>query len=128
MKSRKGFVSNSSSSSFILPIKDEDHVVSLQFSMKDLTNLLKSSDESSIYGVIKTENDLAAYIIDRHGSRNQTLEEVLNDEYEGEFATEQYNKLKELLDKGHHIMLGSIDYHEQLASELITAMGGTVED
>jgi hypothetical protein len=90
MKIRNGFVSNSSSSSFIVAVKGENSVVTIPITV-DLAN----------YGIsIETEEELLDFLKEKHGFA--TKEEILADEY----VSEDYKKMSKLIKSGKTVISG----------------------
>jgi hypothetical protein len=126
MKIRTGFVSNSSSSSFILPFDSVDGVVTISFSIKDLQDMIAAnSDESRIDATCSTIEEVQAHLLNEHGGRDDTFETML--EEEGEWVETKYKQMLEFINNGKSIMVGSLDNNEQMATRLIEKFGGSVE-
>ncbi len=84
MKIRTSFVTNSSSSSFVIHSKDVN-----------------------IQNTISTKEELDKYIKSQYGWRDCTIEELM--EEESEWLREKYNKYLEWISSGEAIYFGSID-------------------
>ena len=85
MKKRYGFVSNSSSSSFILPVKSEDQKINVVLSIDELEDMFEADDydSSSIKGVLKTKEDVDNYMIRQFGEN--FMEYLEEDGYDNEY-------------------------------------------
>lgn len=94
MKYRNSFVTNSSSSSYIIAVKKENDELP-----KDIQEKLVEWAKNEIFNgnKISTMEELEKFIIDEYGYRNQTLEEILNDD---EYAKNNYEELKEKIQNG----------------------------
>lgn len=94
MKYRNSFVTNSSSSSYIIAVKKENDELP-----QDIQEKLIEWAKNEIFAgnKISTMEELEKFIIDEYGYRNQTLEEILNDD---EYAKNNYEELKEKIEKG----------------------------
>lgn len=95
MKIRTGFVSNSSSSSFILEvdkdIKDMKVKMEIGVDLKDLQDRL-----------ITSVDELEEYFIDYYGSN---FKEDYRDE---SYIMKKYEKMKSTLDRGKNIFIGEV--------------------
>jgi len=125
MKIRIGFVSNSSSSSFILPIKDVDDKITIEFSFEDIKKFINYSSESGIDIIITNEHELESYIIDTYGYNGETLTYTL--EYNGEWLQLKYNEMLNYINNGRHLLVGYIDHNDQTKMEIISRFGGKVD-
>jgi hypothetical protein len=91
MKKRTGFVSNSSSSSFIVACKPKKTTVKFTVEV-----------DLSEYGtVLKNKKELLKYMLADCGFKSE--EEILTDEYQ----SEDYKKMLKELENGNHIIHGS---------------------
>lgn len=103
MKIRSGFVSNSSSSSFVLVTntKNSNVKVKVEFDMSGF-----------IDKTLSTIEELQDWFLEYHDYdiQDSTFDELLEevDEYE----KEQYKKYKAHIDKGFSVHLGDLDQHE----------------
>jgi hypothetical protein len=90
MKIRNGFVSNSSSSSFIVAVKGKNSKITLEIEV-DLED----------YGeVLSTKEEVLGYFKEHWRFEE---EDIPNDEY----AQEQYEKMIEQIEKGNKVIIGS---------------------
>ena len=121
MKIRTGFVSNSSSSSFILPY-NKDLTVSI--TVDDLIDIIDNADESYVKEPLHTVDDLNKYFVEQYGYRDQNIDELLNAE---EYYQEEYSKLFDIIKSGHSVLVGTISYHEGVATELLKKMGAEID-
>ena len=98
MKIRKSFVTNSSSSSFVIAVKEENGDLTPELNEKLLEWAKKELLDNGT-NKIETIEDLNKYIIETYGYRNDTLEKVL----EEEDLQEKYNTLKKAIEDGFAI-------------------------
>jgi hypothetical protein len=124
-KIRAGFVSNSSSSSFILPLNSVDDKVQITVSLDDLKRSFEDSDESRIYEVVKTVEQLDAYYIDTYGWKETNVQELFKEE---DHLEQPYNEHLEILKSGKIIVFGAVGYGDSLGLEFLKQMGATIEN
>lgn len=115
MKQRTGFVANSSSSSFIIAIKDLNYDCGevspfIKKMIDKLIKMLTNSGES-----IASVSDVEAYIVDQYGCRNDTLESVIEDEW----IKDLYCKMINGINNGYSIRYCEIDNDEQSKMEVM---------
>ena len=123
MKKRYGFVSNSSSSSFILPVKSEDQKITITLSVDELEDMFEADDydSSSIKGVLKTKEDVDNYMIRQFGEN--FMEYLEEDGYDNE-----YKQMLEMVESGQTVLVGRIMYGDSFLYNLVKKMGGTIEN
>ena len=97
MKIRNGFVSNSSSSSFIISTNEEPLTVVMEVDLSSFSDKLTTKKE--LDNKIKTE----------FGWDDMSLEELFEDE---EWLGENYNKALEAIEAGKIVYWGSASYNE----------------
>ena len=108
MKTRTGFVSNSSSSSFIIAAKKRDKLtVTVEINLGDF-----------VTEIISTEKELVAYILERNGE--ETLEEALKSEY----TKEQYDQMLAAIKAGKEVYIGDVGSEGENGLELMIYQNG----
>jgi len=96
MKIRSGFVSNSSSSSFIIASDKPTFTIRMEVDIQKYST-----------AVVKTKNELDDYYVEYHGwgGRN-TIEQILEDD---SYVKEQYDNALKQIEIGKTVYFGSCD-------------------
>lgn len=122
MKIREGFVSNSSSSSFIAAIPNECYEVEIVIKTK--VKFIDHCDEDAI----KTKEQLDKHIILEYGCKGDKIENILED---SEWLSEIYPKCIKEIENGKVIIFGSFssDSHDSMVQYLCeNGLNGNVKD
>jgi len=117
MKIRTGFVSNSSSSSFVISVDKTDEIPKASIEM--------SIDEIS--KTISTIEELDHYFIEEHGSYHKkytSVEELFTEDYK-DYLREEYIKYKDELESGKMLFMGRCanDDDNPLSAAMYNDMG-----
>jgi N6-adenosine-specific RNA methylase IME4 len=100
MKVRSGFISNSSSSSFIVAVDGNDSTITIttKVDLKDMTE-----------SICRTVDELTEYFMETYSyGRHNSIEKFLNDPEDRWFA-EQYMTAKKAIEDGKTVLIGSFD-------------------
>jgi len=114
MKVRSSFVTNSSSSSFILAVKDEGF-------LNSGTSKLKAFVKKVLFGgaeIIKTQEELDNFFEENY-VWGKTLKEFLADE-DNKWEKENYTEYLNYLQKGYLIVERTIDQNDETMNDLMS--------
>lgn len=133
MKTRQDFVTNSSSSSYIIAYQQlpdyidkgtlERYPVIKCFNKLVEKVLFASSDynDTSVGTKVSTKADLDAYYIDQYGWGDyNTLEKIFDGD---DYLKSQHEECAEALDRGFVLLFKDIDYSDNTISDLIKELG-----
>lgn len=136
MKIRSGFVSNSSSSSFILPVEaNEIGEVTITLSIEDLVkyivNQSNNDDETGIDHIIVNVDELNNYFIDQYDLDPDFFENINSPDYvpgERDYVEQEYLISVKFLKDGKHIIFGSVSYNDYFLSQFLQKMGAKIDN
>ncbi len=114
MKIRTGFVSNSSSSSFVIAAKPKETLTAYLKAEIDIADYVRDS--------ISSIEELEKYIVEEHswGNNEKSCKEILDGDT---YAKEEYDKIKDNISKGLVVHLGIASSDGEVAEQMLCEAG-----
>lgn len=128
MKVRNDYVTNSSSSSYIIAFNN-DAVHQADKAYKRMIDALidcENDDETRRGRIIVGKEAWDEYFLYYYGYGQDSIEKLLEDE--GEYLSNKYNAISEKVSQGFAILVKSIDYSDEGLSNFITLLGDNNDD
>ena len=136
MKIRSDYVTNSSSSSYVIAYKtlpeiDEETLTKYPF-LKNYgklieTTLFTEGDNDTTAGVVsRTKEEYDKNFVSEYGwKKDSTVESILEDD---DYLNDMYNRAVEYLEKGFNILDKRVDYNDTYCSNMIKELAEDKEN
>lgn len=136
MKIRSDYVTNSSSSSYVIAYKtlpeiDEETLTKYPF-LKNYGKLIETvlfteGDNDTTAGVVsRTKEEYDKNFVSEYGwKKDSTVESILEDD---DYLTDMYNRAVEYLEKGFNILDKRVDYNDTYCSNMIKELAEDKEN
>lgn len=123
MKIRKGFVTNSSSSSFVIGFKSEG-LREIEETLDKVPAIFKSSflifkKMFDFKSAITSQEELDNYFVSEYGWRDATLKSILEDD---SYLQDNYTEMLKYINQGYGVLNISVDYNDETYCELLGSL------
>jgi uncharacterized membrane protein len=112
-----GFISNSSSSSFVISVKDKDEPIKIEINLLDF---IRSCGEdiytSGLDKILKNKKEIDDYFIEEYVYDDETLDEIFEEE---QHLKKQYNDMLKEVESGNVVIFCDIDYSKTEQFEIL---------